>query len=99
MPVNTDPSFVDNLVPNVAIQFHDRVEKSPNAEAYRYPEGDAWTSVTWKQAGDEVARLAAGLLSLGIEMEQRVGIASNTRYEWILGDLAIICAGAATTTV
>jgi long-chain acyl-CoA synthetase len=99
MPVITDPSFVDTMVPNVAIQFHDRVQKSPNTEAYRYPDGESWTSVTWKQAGDEVARLAAGLLSLGIEMEQRVGIASNTRYEWILADLAIMCAGAATTTV
>ena len=31
--------------------------------------------------------------------EQRVGIASGTRYEWILADLAIMCAGGATTTV
>ncbi len=99
MPVITDTGFVDQLVPNVAIQFHDRVQKSPHAEAFRYPEGESWSSVSWKQAGDEVARLAAGLLSLGLEMEQRVGIASNTRYEWILADLAIMCAGAATTTV
>ena len=43
--------------------------------------------------------LAAGLLALGIEPEQRVGIASGTRYEWILADLAVMCAGGATTTV
>jgi long-chain acyl-CoA synthetase len=43
--------------------------------------------------------LAAGLLALGIEPEQRVGIASSRRYEWILADLAIMSAGAATTTV
>ncbi len=55
--------------------------------------------MTWQQAGDEVCRLAAGLLSLGMESEQRVGIVSNTRYEWILADLAIMCAGGATTTV
>jgi len=54
---------------------------------------------TWRQAGDEVRRLAAGLLSLGLEAEQRVGIASGTNYEWILADLAIMCAGGATTTV
>ncbi|HEX8781010.1 MAG TPA: AMP-dependent synthetase/ligase, partial [Nocardioides sp.] len=35
----------------------------------------------------------------GIEPQQRVGIASGTRVEWILADLAIMCAGAATTTV
>ena len=98
-PRTIDTGFVDNLTPNVAIQFLDRVEKSPDAEAYRFPRGESWESVTWRDTGAEVSRLAAGLLSLGIEMEQRVGIASNTRYEWILADLAIMCAGAATTTV
>jgi long-chain acyl-CoA synthetase len=38
-------------------------------------------------------------MSLGIEAEQRVAIASSTRIEWILADLAINSAGAATTTV
>ncbi|WP_182523751.1 AMP-dependent synthetase/ligase [Nocardioides dongkuii] len=99
MPVNHDTSFVDHLDPNVAVQFLDRVKASQDAEAYRFPRGEAWESVTWKQAGERVSQLAAGLLSLGIESEQRVGIASNTRYEWILADLAIMCAGAATTTV
>ncbi len=55
--------------------------------------------MTWQETGEQVKRIAAGLLSLGIEPEQRVGIASNTRFEWILADLAIMCAGAATTTV
>ena len=43
--------------------------------------------------------LAAGLLALRIQPDQRVGIASSTRFEWILADLAVMCAGAATTTV
>jgi len=99
MPINHDTSFVDSLPANVAVQFLERVEKSPDREAFRYPVGEAWESLTWRQAGDEVARLAAGLLALGLESEQRVGIASGTRYEWILADLAIMCAGGATTTV
>jgi long-chain acyl-CoA synthetase len=98
-PRTIDTGFIDNLTPNVALQFLERVEKSPDAEAYRFPRGESWESVTWQQTGSEVSRLAAGLLALGIEMEQRVGIASGTRYEWILADLAITCAGAATTTV
>src|SRR5919107_1782144 len=44
-------------------------------------------------------RVAAGLLSLGVEPEPRVGIVSNTRFEWILADLAVMCAAGATTTV
>jgi long-chain acyl-CoA synthetase len=99
MSIDHDTSFIRSLPPNVAVQFLDRVAKSPDREAFRYPKGDGWESVAWKQAGDEVSRLAAGLLALGIEPEQRVGIVSGTRYEWILADLAIMCAGAATTTV
>jgi long-chain acyl-CoA synthetase len=99
MPIQYDASFVDNLKPNVAVLFLDRVAKSPSSEAFRYPKGDAWESITWQQAGDRVEALAAGLLSLGLESEQRVGIVSGTRYEWILADLAVMCAAGATTTV
>jgi long-chain acyl-CoA synthetase len=96
---SVDASFVDGLTQNVAVQFLDRVAASADREAFRYPRGEGWESVTWRQAGDVVERLAAGLLSLGIRSEQRVGIASGTRYEWILADLAVMCAGGATTTV
>ena len=99
MPINQDASFLDRMPRNVAVQFHDRVKQSPDREAYRFPRGDAWESRTWQQSGDEVNRLAAGLLALGIQPEQRVGIASATRYEWIVADLAVMCSGAATTTV
>lgn len=99
MPATIDPGFVDHLTPNVALLFLDRVATSPDSEAYRFPVGEAWESVTWRQTGELVSRLAAGLLSLGIEPEQRVGIASSTRYEWVLADLAIMLAAGATTTV
>ncbi len=99
MPINHDTSFLDHMPPNVAVQFLDRVAAFGSREAYRFPAGEAWESVTWDQVGARVRRLAAGLLSLGLEQEQRVGIASTTRYEWILADLAVMCAGGATTTV
>lgn len=99
MTTAQDTSFVDHLTKNFAVQFLDRVAASADHEAYRFPRGETWESVTWRQAGDTVERLAAGLLSLGIQSEQRVGIASATRYEWILADLAVMCAGGATTTV
>ena len=97
--VNYDMSVIENRAPNVGRQFFDRVSATPNREAYRYPKGERWESQTWQETGDHVTKLAAGLVALGIEPEQRVGIASGTRFEWILADLAIMCAGAATTTV
>ncbi|MDT0201073.1 AMP-dependent synthetase/ligase [Nocardioides sp. AE5] len=99
MPINHDASFIETMPKNVAVQFLDRVKKSGPHEAFRYPVGDDWESVTWTEAGKRASNLAAGLMSLGIEPEQRVGIASTTRYEWILADLAVTLSGAATTTV
>ena len=95
-----DQSAIDDRPPSVAAQFLDRVTKRPDAEAYRYPDAqENWDSLTWAESGERVRQYAAGLVALGIAPEERVGIASGTRYEWILADLAVMCAGAATTTV
>ena len=90
---------IENRAPSVARMFLDRVAATPHSEAFRYPHDDGWESVTWQQVGDRVHHIAAGLISLGIAPEDRVALASSTRYEWVLADFAVMCAGAATTTV
>ncbi|MEC3994183.1 long-chain fatty acid--CoA ligase [Actinacidiphila sp. DG2A-62] len=99
-------SLIENRPPSVATLFLERVAATPDAEAYRYPvppadgQGpDEWRSVTWGQAAERVFAIAAGLMDLGVRPEERVAIASDTRVDWILADLAVLCAGAATTTV
>jgi long-chain acyl-CoA synthetase len=77
----------------------DQASANPSKEAFRYLEGERWVSMTWSETKDKVYQLAAGLLALGVGREDRVSIASNTRMEWILADLAVMCAGGATTTV
>ncbi len=95
-----DHTKIENRAPSVARLFIDRVTATPDSEAFRYPDGkDGWTSTTWEETGDKVRLLAAGLLSLGLGREDRVALASSTRYEWVLSDLAVMCAGGATTTV
>ena len=98
-PSTDDVLLVDERADTVAQMFLDQVATRPEQEAYRFPRGDQWESRTWQQTADEVSRLAAGLVSLDVGAEQRVAIISTTRYEWILADLAVMCAGAATTTV
>lgn len=92
-------SIIADRASTVGRMFFDRVESSRDREAYRHPDGDTWTSVTWGEAADRVVKLSAGLIALGVQPEQRVAIDSGTRYEWVLADLAIMSAGAATTTV
>ena len=99
-------TLIENRPPSVAGLFLERVAATPDAEAYRYPVPaasgagpDDWKSLTWAQSAERVFAIAAGLIELGVQPEERVALASATRVEWILADLGILCAGAATTTV
>jgi long-chain acyl-CoA synthetase len=85
--------------PSVGAMLVDQAKESGPREAYRFLEGSRWVSLTWSETKDKVFQLAAGLLALGLQPEERVAIASSTRIEWILADLAIMCSGGATTTV
>src|SRR4051794_6677828 len=81
--------------------FLKRVAASPNGQAFAVPTADdtGMTWLTWAQVGERATAIAAGLCSLGVGLEDRVAILSGTRLEWVLVDLGINCAGAATTTV
>jgi len=96
---HNDLSRIEHRARSVAHLFVDRVTTTPGTEAFRFPRGEIWESVTWAQTDARVRRLAAGLVALGIESEQRVALASSTRYEWVIADLAVMLAGGATTTI
>ena len=44
---HTDVSLIEHRARSVAHLFVDRVAKTPTAEAFRFPRGAAWESVTW----------------------------------------------------
>ncbi|MFF8956057.1 AMP-dependent synthetase/ligase [Streptomyces sp. NPDC014894] len=97
---------IENRPPSVATLFTERVAATPDAEAFRYPVPpasgrgpDDWASLSWAETAARVYAVAAGLIGLGIEPEDRVALLSATRVEWILADLGVMCAGGATTTI
>ncbi|KUG51541.1 AMP-dependent synthetase [Serinicoccus chungangensis] len=94
-----DLALIENRVPSVGHLFRDRVAATPDADAFLYPDGDAWPTLSWAQAGERAYALAAGLVELGVQPEERVALSCSTRIEWVLVDLAVMCAGAATTTI
>jgi long-chain acyl-CoA synthetase len=58
-----------------------------------------WTDVTSRRFADEVRRLAAGFVASGLQVGDRVGLMSRTRYEWALADYAIWTAGGVTVPI
>lgn len=91
--------MTDTAPRNVPELFLDRVGRTPDAEAFRYPEGGGWEALTWGQTEARVRAVASGLRALGVESERVCAILSGTRIEWVLADFGILCAGAATSTI
>ncbi|WP_160051571.1 long-chain fatty acid--CoA ligase [Nocardiopsis sp. FR26] len=88
---------------SVPAMFLARVAESGDAAAFTHPVPDGgsetWEQLTWSQTRDRVRDLALGLHALGVTPQARCAIVSSTRIEWILADMAVLCAGGASTTV
>ena len=85
--------------PTLAHLWRARVEATPSATAFEFRRDGTWATMTWRQADAIVRRIAAGLVAMGVDKGARVAIFSGTRVEWVLCDFAILCAGAATSTI
>ena len=97
---------IDSRAQSIAHLFRQRVAASGSREALQYLVPDAGAEsgerverLTWDQTRQRADAWAAGLVALGVGLEDRVAIASTTRLEWVLADLAIMTAGGATTTI
>src|SRR5688500_8902795 len=84
----TDSQTLADLFP-AAIAKHG----ARRAVMYKDPDG-AWVSKTYTEVGEIVRKLSLGLMALGIEKGDKVGILSNTRPEWTYFDFAALSAGA-----
>src|SRR5688500_7725724 len=71
----------------------------PSSVVFSRRNGTAWADVTSKQFADEVRALAAGFVANGLQVGDRVGLMSHTRYEWALADFAIWTAGGVTVPI
>lgn len=84
---------------SVGAMLNRRVAASGEELAFKYPVGAGWETLTWTQTKVLIDQVAAGFLSMGLAVEDRIAIASSTRLEWVLVDLGANSAGLATTTI
>ncbi|MDJ0861901.1 MAG: long-chain fatty acid--CoA ligase [Gammaproteobacteria bacterium] len=75
--------------------FRERVRRSPEAPAYRsYSKAaQAWETVTWGEAGAQVARWSAALAAEGVQPGDRVALALRNCAEWVYFDQAALRLG------
>jgi long-chain acyl-CoA synthetase len=67
--------------------------------AYSDRDGDApWQTLTWLQFRDQVLRLAAALVRLGLQPGDRVALMLPNRIEHVLADQAVLHAGGVPVT-
>ena len=71
----------------------ERVARSGPTLAFRYKLDGSWRDVSWREADGMARDLAGGLLALGLKTTAKVCILSQTRFEWLLGDLACVLSG------
>ncbi|MEA1960743.1 MAG: long-chain fatty acid--CoA ligase [Bacillota bacterium] len=85
---------------HLALMVRSRVEKYGDTKiAVRHKPYGEWIAYTWKQFGDMIDDTAKGLLELGVQEEDMVGIFANNRVEWAVSDYASFSIRAASVPV
>jgi long-chain acyl-CoA synthetase len=79
--------------------WRNRVSASGEQVAFRHREEKGWEATTWRQADHTAREIAAGLASMGIGRGDTICLLSQTRLEWVLCDVGILLAGAATVPI
>jgi long-chain acyl-CoA synthetase len=70
--------------------FWEQVPRLDGRTAQRVKAAGGWRDVSWREVGGEVREIALGLIALGRQPRDAVGILSQTRAEWVRADLAIL---------
>ena len=73
--------------------FGHAVERRADRVWLRQKERGFWRTWSWRRAGVAVREAAMGLAAIGLQPGERCSILANTRIEWLLADLGVLCAG------
>ena len=78
-----------------------RIEENPDEAGIRAKIGGTWTDISWREMGERMARIAAGLMTGpgDVTRGDTIAILANTRTEWILLDFAAQSIGLRTVPV
>ncbi|MBW2180170.1 MAG: AMP-binding protein [Deltaproteobacteria bacterium] len=82
-----------NTIPRL---FWHRVNEWGDKTAMREKKYGLWKEISWKDYGKNARHFGLGLISLGLEKDDRVAIISENRPEWLFTDMGTVAVGAVT---
>ena len=68
-------------------------KQTPQQIFLRQPVAGAWKAWTYREAGDEIRRIASAIKSLDLPPSSNIAILSKNCAHWIMADLAIMMTG------
>jgi len=84
---------------NLAVMFFDRVRRYGDRTCLLVKRDGRWLELSWNRVGDQVRRLAQGLLALGLQPGDKAALVSENRPEWVITDMATAAAGGVLVTI
>lgn len=73
--------------------FFGSIDKHNRRDAQRVREANGWRSISHQELLATVHALSDGLLALGLQRNDRLGLISENRPEWAQADYAMLCSG------
>ena len=83
------------IYPNLATMHRASADRLGPRVALRHKRDGLYHDLSWSDYRRQADLAAAGLIALGIDRGDRVGILAENRHEWLIADIAILAAGAA----
>jgi long-chain acyl-CoA synthetase len=84
---------------NLGVMWCSQVKKYGDKVMAVAKQDGRWRDLSWNQVNNEATKIALGLMSIGVNYADAVGIFSKTRLEWIYTSLGLLMAGAKLTCI
>lgn len=80
--------------PNIPLMHRDIAARLGSRPALRFRRDGLFHDVSWNEYRRAADRAAVGLIELGVQPGDRIGILAENRWEWLAADIGILSVGA-----
>ena len=87
------------MVETICQLFSNTIKEYPRDDLMLYKRDGKYVAISTEEFGNNVKYFSLGLKELGLNPEDKLIILSDTRPEWVMADIATLCAGGVTVPV